>query len=176
MDFPRRKKNRLEGYDYSQAGLYFVTICVSPRSNILWQADGLEDVRRTPLDDFVGADIIRPSDVPLSSVGKTVEAAILSISQHYDGVEVNHFCVMPDHVHQLLQFHGDLFGKTSVPPLSTVVGSLKRWVSRQLGYSIWQKSFYEHIIRTEKDYLEVLEYIERNPLQWRVDHGDDLAW
>ena len=184
MDFPTRKRNRLAEYDYSHAGSYFVTICTSPRKNVFWQVEEHARLQLAlPLNPVVGADIIRPvsdiirpEDVPLSSVGKIVETGILSISQHYDDVEVEHYCIMPDHIHLLILFHGDIFGKTVCPPLSTVIGSLKRWVSKQLGYSIWQKSFYEHIIRSERDYNKILMYIEHNPLQWQIDHGNDSAW
>ena len=54
----------------------------------------------------------------------------------------------------------------AAPTISTVVGHLKRWVSMQIGRSIWQKSFYEHGIRNQKDYDEVWEYIDNNPLRY----------
>jgi len=174
MDFPQRKRNRLKGYDYSHSGIYFVTICASPRKNVFWIPSELDRLAHTAPTDPVGADIIRPLQAPLSEAGRIVETAILSIAEHYDGVEADHYCIMPDHVHLLLLFEGDIWGKTEAPPLSIVIGSLKRWVSKQLGYSIWQKSFYDHIIRSEKDFHAALHYIERNPAQWQADHGDDI--
>ena len=53
----------------------------------------------------------------------------------------------------------------SAPTVPTVVGSMKRWVSRQIGRPIWQKSFYEHAVRNRRDYEEIWEYIENNPLK-----------
>ena len=57
----------------------------------------------------------------------------------------------------------------SAPTVSNVVGSMKRWVSKELGVSIWQKSFFDRVIRGEKDYLEIWQYIDENPLKWVSD-------
>ena len=54
----------------------------------------------------------------------------------------------------------------SAPTVSTVVGSLKRWVSRKIGRPIWQKSFYDHGIRSQQDYEQIVEYIDNNPLKY----------
>ena len=176
-EYPIRKTNRLPGYDYTLTGAYFVTICVSPRKNVFWDAGEYARLQRTPLPEIVfETDFIHPENVPLSPAGTILETAIRSISEHYDGVEIEHYCIMPDHVHLIVLFQGDIFGQTGCPALSSVVGSLKRWVSKQLGRGIWQKSFYEHIIRSEKEHDKILAYIERNPLHWQTDHGDDAAW
>ncbi len=123
----------------------------------------------------VGADSIRPFvGFPLSDAGKTVEASILAIPDHYERVEVNNYCIMPDHVHLLLFFLSDDngWGENS-RNLSSLVGSMKRWVSKQLGWSPWQKSFYGRIIRDQKEYEAAYTYIDNNPMQWLLDHGDD---
>lgn len=61
-------------------------------------------------------------------------------------------------------------GRTiSAPTLSVIVGSFKRWSSKQAGFPIWQKSFYDRIIRNKKGYREAWEYIDKNPLQWKTD-------
>lgn len=57
----------------------------------------------------------------------------------------------------------------SAPTVSTVVGSMKRWVSKELGVSVWQKSFYDCVIRGEKEYFEIWQYIDENPLKWISD-------
>ena len=57
----------------------------------------------------------------------------------------------------------------SAPTISTIVGQMKRWTSRQTGTSLWQKSFYEHVIRGERDYREIWEYIDHNPTRWVED-------
>ena len=152
-ELPKRKPIRIENYDYSSPGAYFITVCSSNREEIFWNG--------------VGADIIRPQNVPLSTVGKIVEQGILQMAQHYENVAVDKYCVMPDHVHFILRIESEIGGRIiSAPTVSTVVGSMKRWVSRQIGRPIWQKSFYDHGIRNQRDYDEIWEYIENNPLKY----------
>ncbi len=151
---PKRKQIRIKDFDYSTAGAYFVTVCTRNRDKILWQ----------PV--VVGADNIRPKSIPLSTVGEIVEQGILQISEHYKSVTVDKYCIMPDHIHLIIRINCDESGRIiSAPTLSTVVGSLKRWVSKQAKNSIWQKSYYDHVIRNEQDYCEISEYIENNPLK-----------
>lgn len=152
-DLPERKSIRIEGYDYSTPEAYFITICTANREKIFWNS--------------VGADIIRPQIVPLSTVGKIAEQGILQMAEHYENVVVDKYCIMPDHIHLILRIESDMDGRMiSAPTVSTVIGSMKRWVSKQIGRPIWQKSFYDHGIRNQQDYNEILEYIENNPLKY----------
>ena len=122
-ELPKRKPIRIENYDYSSPGAYFITVCTKNREEIFWNG--------------VGADIIRPQDVPLSAAGKIAEQGILQMAQHYENVAVDKYCVMPDHVHFILRIESDIGGRIiSAPTVSTVVGSMKRWVSRQIGRPI----------------------------------------
>ena len=149
----KRKLIRIEDYDYSTPGAYFITVCTANREKIFWYG--------------VGADIIRPENVPLSIAGKIMEQGILQISEHYENVSIDKYCVMPDHIHFILRIESDIDGRmVSAPTVSTVVGSMKRWVSKQVGRPIWQKFFYDHGIRNQQDYNEIWEYIENNPLKY----------
>ena len=155
MEYPERKQTRLCEYDYGQNGAYFITVCTINREKILWNG--------------VGADIIRPEEVPLSDIGRTVEKGILQMADHYQNVAVDKYCIMPDHIHLILRIESKADGRMiSAPTVSVVVGSMKRWVSRWLGRAIWQKSFYDHVIRNQQDYDEIWEYIENNPRKWRL--------
>lgn len=152
---PKRKNIRIKDFDYSTSGAYFITICTTNRKNLLW--------------DAVGADTIRPQNMPLSVIGKIVEQGILQMASHYRNVIVEKYCIMPDHVHFILSIESDIGGRiVSAPTISTVVGSMKRWVSTQVGKPIWQKSFYDHVIRSQQDYDEIWEYIENNPLKYMM--------
>lgn len=154
-DLPKRKPIRIENYDYSTPGAYFITVCTANREKIFW--------------DLVGADIIRPQKVPLSAVGKIAQQGILQIASHYENVVLDKYCIMPDHIHLILRIESDIDGRMiSAPTMSTAIGSMKRWVSRQIGRPIWQKSFYEHGIRNRQDYDEIWEYIENNPLKYAL--------
>ena len=83
---------------------------------------------------------------------------------------------MPNHIHMILvivgvdTIHPQTTGRIiSAPTVSVIVGQMKRWVSKQIGFSCWQKSFYEHIIRNENEYQKICEYIENNPKKWAED-------
>lgn len=156
MGLPKRKRNRLPEYDYSAPNVYFITVCTEKRRSIFW-----EDV---------GATIGRPQDVRLSRCGKIVNQAILKIPQHYPTLTIEHYVVMPNHIHLLLKICTDDYGRPLVAPtISTVIQQMKGVVTKQLGYGIWQKSFHDHIIRNERDYLKIWEYIDCNPMKWTED-------
>ncbi len=159
-ELPKRKPHRLQGYDYSKNGYYFVTICTENRKPIFWKT--------------VGADIIRPksndTDLLLSECGKTVKTAIENISTHYDGVFVDRYCIMPNHIHLIVAIMIRKSGRIiSAPTLSTVIGQMKRWATKQCGFSVWQKSFYDEIIRNQTAYDEISKYIFENPMKWEED-------
>ena len=160
QEYPNRKRNRIENFDYATPGAYFITVCTKNREKLFWQS--------------VGADIIRPQMVPLSVIGTILEQGILQIETHYENVVVQKYCIMPDHFHLILQIKSRIDGRMiSAPTVSTIIGSMKRWVSRQVGKSIWQKSFYEHVIRNQQDYDAAWEYIQNNPLKYaQKSHRD----
>ena len=174
-----RKPNRLKNYDYTANGAYFITICVKDRKCILSRIS-------------VGADIIRPYQIQLTQSGQIVAKAIRSVSSHYDNVSIDHYVIMPNHVHLLLRIDessgriisaptgSEACGRMISAPtdaeiggrvisVSTVIGSLKRIVSKELGFSVWQKSYYDHVIRDERDYQIRWQYIENNPAKWAQD-------
>ncbi len=149
---PKRKNNRLLTYDYKTGGYYFITICSRDRRPLFSRIT-------------VGAAICRPPYVELTPIGKIIETAIREIPAHYDGVTAGHYVIMPNHIHLLLCLETD--GRQVAAP--TVIGHLKRAVSARVGYTVWQKGFYDHIIRDERDYLIHLQYIENNPAKWTED-------
>lgn len=154
MNFPTRKKNRMDGYDYSLCGAYFVTICTKDKAHILW--------------DNVGADIIRPNEnIELSECGKIIDSAINEIPLHYPYVFVDKYVIMPDHIHMIICIRDRTDGRTMhAPTLSGIIAQMKAAVTKKLGFSLWQKSFHDHIIRNEQDYKEISRYIEENPLKY----------
>ena len=135
MDLPKRKANRLPGYDYSQNGGYFVTICTQDKKNILWGKNTNEGLQQ-------GKPVV------LSNIGTLVERAINNISKRHKGIVIDKYVIMPNHIHMILIL-GDY--ETS-PSLSRIVRQFKERTSKQTGYQIWQKSFYDRIIRDEDDY------------------------
>ena len=118
-------------------------------------------------------DSVRPT-VPtiLTPIGKIIEDCILSLPLHNHGIRLDKYVVMPNHIHLLLRFV-PAEGGQSRPPLQKVMQSLKSVTTRkcwQFGISkLWQRSFYDHVIRNETDYLKIWQYIEENPLRWSED-------
>ena len=155
-NYPVRKKNRLTGFDYGSPNAYFITICTHQRQKLFWTA--------------VGATTGRPPDMPLSRHGQIVRSAIEAIPQRYPAYILEHYVIMPNHIHLLLRIQADEYGRPMVAPtVSTVIAQMKGAVSKRVGMSIWQKSFHDHIVRTEADYQEIWKYIENNPIQWETD-------
>lgn len=154
MELPKRKNIRLLGYDYASCGAYFCTVCLSEHDISLW--------------DNAGADFDLTNNPPtLSEYGKTVEIGINNISAYYPHIVVDKYCIMPNHIHLIIFILPDVNGRMiSAPTLSTVIGQMKRCVSKQIGFSAWQKSFNDRIIRNEKEYREAWEYIDANPMRW----------
>lgn len=148
---PTRKHNRLIGYDYSSQGAYFITVCSKNRELIF--------------GDVVGADIIRPGYVDLNENGKLVETAINAIPQHYPNIVIDKYIIMPNHIHMIIVINE----KEANKKISTVIGQMKRWVSKEIGESVWQKTYHDHIIRDEEDYLTKWKYIDDNPSKWNED-------
>ena len=151
-DFPKRKPNRLKGFDYSSNGVYFITICT--------------DNRKCILSKIVGADSIRPCNVQLTKYGEIVKIGIENISKIYKDCLVDDYVIMPNHIHLIITINNYSGRIISAP---TVIGQFKRYVSKECGCSIWQKGFYDHIIRDEEDYNSKAEYIINNPLKWNED-------
>ena len=149
---PTRKNNRLEYYDYGTAGVYFLTICTVKRQNYFWKN--------------VGATIGRPQNMELSPYGKIVDESINTISSIYPSVSVKQHIIMPDHVHLMIFIRPDEYGRPMVAPtLSRIVQQLKGYVTKRIGTSVWQRSFYDHVIRNRKDYDEHLKYMYENPIK-----------
>ena len=136
-----RKRNRLRSYDYASNNMYFITICTLDKACILCD----------------------PQDFLLTETGQTVMEAVESIPRLYEGISLMHYVIMPNHVHMLLLLNRS---NTSV---STVVNQMKRHISLQTGRPVWQKSFFDHIVRNEADYLRIWEYIGENPKKWSID-------
>ena len=157
MSLPKRKLNRLAGYDYSQNNAYFVTVCVKGKRHILWNA----------VDHSTTVSI---EDIPLSKIGKVVDAAINNIPKVYPNASVEKYAIMPNHIHLILLLTENSGSVVRSPTVSTIINQLKGFITKQVGYSIWQISFYDHIIRNDEEHRLVWDYIDTNPINWRDDN------
>jgi len=141
----KRKNIRLKDYDYSNEGIYFITICIKERKELLGQ-------------------IKKEENIELSKEGKIVGEAIHKLKEAYSNIEIDEYVIMPNHIHLIIIING----KNKIT-ISRIIQQFKWGITRKLGFSIFQKLFYEHIIRNEKEYCEIKEYIQNNIINWGKD-------
>ncbi len=150
MEKPNRKSPRLKGFDYTSANYYFVTFCTHERHPLFGNGE------------------------QLSELGLLAERELQKIPVHFPAVEILQYVIMPDHIHGIFSL-GCRDGATASADslsLSSVVGLYKSGVTRlaheqgQQG-PVWQRSFYDRIIRSEQEFLMIWQYIEENARIWR---------
>ncbi len=154
-----RKLHRLQGYDYSQNGAYFITICVKDKHEILWE-------------NGVGATFGRPQEpIQLSKYGLVVENEINLISCIYENnVIIDKYVIMPNHIHMIIILQFEKNGRPQVAPtIPRIIQQFKGSITKKIRFSIWQKLYHDHIIRNESDYQKIWKYIDENPLKWLDD-------
>ena len=146
MNRPVRKTIRIPGFDYATANFYFVTICTDNKRTIFG----------------------KPGQ--LNSLGLIAEKCILQIEKIYQGVRVDNYIVMPNHVHAIIVIDP----LKDAPSLIKIVGSYKTAVTKQIrqiypDIVVWQRSFYDHVIRNQKGYERIWEYVQYNAQKWDED-------
>ncbi len=155
MELPKRRSPRLKDYDYSRNGAYFVTICTKNKQHLFGP---------------VGAD-------PVSA--RMVERTFLETIARYEHIDCPIYVVMPNHFHAIITIvRADM---ESAPTISRIIQSFKRYSTLEymklvrdgvvppFDKQIWQRSFYDHIIRDKDDYDKIATYIRENPLKWKDD-------
>ena len=155
----RRKATHLPSFDYSENHRYFVTICTHKRQYLL--------------SGIIVGEGLAPPAIKLSVYGMIVERQLFQLEKRYPSVYVENYAIMPNHIHIILRLENE-GGASPSPTLHDIICTLKSLVTRecrQIGFSnsFWQRSYYEHIIRNEKDYRAVWEYIDNNPARWAED-------
>lgn len=159
-ELPRRKPNRLNGYDYSQNGAYFITICT--------------DKRKEWLSSITVGQGLAPAETRLTAYGEIAEEQLLLLETRFPFITIERYVIMPNHIHILLRLENDAAGASPCPTLSSIIGTYKSLTTRLCNRvckipKLFQASFYDHIIRGEADYREIREYIENNPRKWAED-------
>jgi putative transposase len=180
-DIHHRRSIRLKGYDYSRAGLYYITVCTQNRECLFGRiADG---------------------KMTLNDAGRMVDEWYHELENKYCGIECHEYIVMPNHIHFIIQTPSKPTAPTNVIPIITdergqtdetkrvEIGDIVQWLKtmttneyifnvKQNGWTpfpgkLWQRNYYEHIIRDENEYRNIAGYILNNPLNWLKDeyHG-----
>ncbi len=158
-DLPKRKPTRLKDFDYSKCGAYFITICTENRKNLLSLIVG------------EGSSLTQ-----LTPYGKIADKWINELSCKYREISVDHYVVMPNHIHLLLSINHGSGRENPSPTVSTAIGWLKYQITKDINdlkkskcKKIFQRSFYDHVIRNKDDYMEIAKYIKDNPTRWYYD-------
>lgn len=154
---PARKHSRLKNHSYSKSGYYHVVICVKDRRPIL------SNIKCVSYDSEHGKRHVL--NIELTKIGQVVEENIKRIDAMYENTKIDTYVIMPDHVHMIVKLlpvneehiSSDIF---------TIVRSFKRFCYKKIEKSIWQNSFYDHIIRNSTDLSETRKYIKGNPARW----------
>jgi putative transposase len=163
-----RRSIRLPEYDYSHPNSYFVTICATERRCLF--------------------GMIRAGEARLSTAGQVVEEEWLRTAQVRPYVALDEFVIMPNHFHGILAIAkahegtarraptGQQFGRPIGASLPSIMGAFKSAVARRInldlgtpGAPVWQRNYYEYVIRDEPARNRIREYIINNPLSWDLD-------
>lgn len=160
MELPQRKQVRLKNYDYSKPGYYYITICSYNKKCCFG---------RIPLN----FDLLTRPFVELSAIGSIISAEWYKLKDRYPDIQLDHFVVMPNHM------HGIIIIKSSRTAANTVFDIIRAYKSLSAismnrqentpGRVVWQRGFYEHIIRDEDDLFNIRQYISNNPAEWEKD-------
>jgi REP element-mobilizing transposase RayT len=158
----RRRSIRLREYDYRQAGAYFITVVAYGRAALFGTIEG--------------------SEARLNEFGRIVERSWIDLPEHYSGAQCDAFVVMPNHVHGIIVLDEPVVGAGFKPAptrrhgLPEIVRALKTFSARRINemrhtpaMPVWQRNYYEHVIRGDEELLRVREYILNNPLEWEHD-------
>lgn len=160
-DVHHRRLIRLKNYDYSQAGAYFITLCIQHRECVLGE--------------------IIDRNMHVSPVGENVFLQWTNLPQRFSGLELDVFVVMPNHFHAIISINplgqGAVLGAASgAPTVGKILRAFKsisaiegnRLLNRS-NQSFWQRNYWEHVIRNEEELMTLRQYILNNPAQWELD-------
>ncbi len=157
----QRRTIRLKGYDYKRLGAYFVTIATRNRESRF-------------------GDII-DGEVRLNDTGRLVKSAWEWLTMRYAYVELDTYVVMPNHLHGIIDIFDQYSGNREKDqalrkPLGRLIGAFKTWSTRRVnnaletpGQPLWQRNYYERVIRNDEELDRVREYIVYNPMRWDTD-------
>ncbi|MBQ8835142.1 MAG: transposase [Oscillospiraceae bacterium] len=159
MEYVKRKNIRLPDYDYSQEGGYFVTVCTHER--------------RCTLSHIIPGTEQDRARVSLSDLGKIADEILLSLPERY-GFVLDACVIMPNHIHIIIMKR-----TVAAAKVGQFVGAFKSSVSTRwykecdrrgnVAGKLWQRNYYDHVLRNEADHLEKLRYIDENPDKWQMD-------
>ena len=177
---PSRKQNRLPDYDYAQEGAYFVTLCTHNRARLFV----MENPYVVGNDLCVVPQISKPTQGtahrPFPTVGnQIIHKWVREVENKFPNVVIDKYVVMSDHLHLIVTIKERHIGR-SLPDVmrffktmttNEYIRGVKNSELQPFEGKLWQKSYYDHVIRNQQDYNEIWEYIENNPTKWMLLHN-----
>jgi REP element-mobilizing transposase RayT len=167
-DLHHRHSIRLRDYNYANAGAYFVTVCLNQRIPE-WQRDADKIVDAN--FEFPILGVIKNGVMISNECGKIVQMVWNELPLHYENIQLDKFVVMPDHIHGIITIVNDTTNANRGLP--EIVRALKTFSARKInglrntqGGKLWQRNYWEHVIRNEIEYAKIAEYIHDNPVLW----------
>ena len=169
IELPKRKQLRIKDYDYSQNGYYFVTVCTYGRKRVFGK--------------------IQNGEMRLNRFGDIINAVWMDLVNH-NNIKMHEYIIMPDHIHGIIEMCGRERSVT-VPEnncyhfgIPEIIRQFKTFSSKRINEylkrnglepfptgKLWQKSYYDHIIRNEQDYITRVEYMINNPIKWEFENN-----
>jgi REP element-mobilizing transposase RayT len=189
-DVHNRHSIRLRGYNYADAGDYFITICLNQRIPKIWR------YAANLCFEFPTFGAIENGIMILNDSGKMVQQTWHEMHEHYPDIEIGEFVVMPDHIHGIITMNNKInnVGAThrgcpsttnvctatncaiSLPNLihylktrttNKYIDGVKTHSWQAFNKKLWQRNYYEHVIHDEAEYARIAKYIRKNPISWR---------
>ena len=187
MEKYKRHSIRIQGYDYSKEGMYFITICTQYRKKILCRIDeynknacrgrscACPNLKKNVISNKYEEEYIENVKLYLYNFGKIVKEELERIDAIYNNVKIDKYVIMPNHIHFIIEIKRA--STRLAPTINEIIRDKKsrttleyiRKIRKPYNKRIWQRNYYEHIIRNEDEYWKIIEYIENNPIGWKND-------
>jgi putative transposase len=163
-ELPQRKSPRLKGFDYSNSAYYFITICTINKKELFGN--------------------ITNTRIELNERGIIIDNCWNKLPDHFTNIELDYYVIMPNHFHAIIIMNGPVGLRSPQPGINTNIFSLSQIIAYFKYQStkeinkiftggvnkIWQRSFYDRIIRNEHELYNTRRYIEQNPLKWGIEN------
>jgi len=174
MNPPNRKQLRLKTYDYSLPGAYFITVCTHKRQRLFClERNGTQAV---PCADGENSLSVGHDLCVVPSANAIIHKWIKETERKFE-IPINKYVIMPDHIHLLL-FWEERHAGRSLPEImrwyktmttNDYIRAVKAGTLPPFQQKLWQKSYFDHVVRNDEDYEQTWQYIENNPEQWVID-------
>ena len=166
MNKNQRKSTRLPNYNYFKTAYYFITTCTYQHKCTLATIEG----QQSSIENLYATAVVK-----LTKYGSVVDKSINELLKKYPNISICYYVIMPNHLHLIVEQKNGRESSCPTTNITNIMGYFKYQTTKLINegnnniIKIWQRSFYDHIIRNKKDYLRIVKYIKTNPLKWQLD-------